>query len=447
MPTVHMYSSAIKRAFILVFALLCTQMNLVHSAPSVMPAKEVGEKMHRASVFYHESKWALAIPIYSEVILTHPDNVLARENRGVCYVRTKKWDSAIADFTAATKLNPKSERGFQHRGYVYYRLGKYENTISDCTKTIALNPHNRFAYRDRARAYAKLGKLELAQKDLAVQQKLYKVARDYATALELEHEGKLTAALSIFKDNSKQNPGMFNPNYQRACIYTKLGMYQEAIDECNRYIKQRPTTFEGRRLRAINFLQLGKLDNAIEDANAALSTDPTAVDPYYVKARAATYKKNYAEAIKNYSEIIKLQPVKELPARMERADSYTEAGDYDKAIADYNFLAKTEPKDEAIFHHRSGVYLKMKDYDKAIADLQKFVELSPKDPLSLMSLGDGLFQAHRSKEAVQAYSKAIQLDEASPTLFESRAKAYDLCGDTEHAKKDRDRAHQLRESD
>lgn len=88
----------------------------------------------------------------------------------------------------------------------------------------------------------------------------------------------------------------------------------------------------------------------------------------------------------------------------------------------------------------------MKNYDKAVADLQKFVQLSPKDSLALMSLGDGFFQAHRNQEAVQAYNKAIQLDATSPTLFEARAKAYALCGENELANKDRDHAHELRES-
>ncbi len=419
-----------------------------HAAPSVKPLSEMRDKMQQASLLYHESKWKEAISTYSAVLLTHPNDVRARENRGICYARVKKWNEAIHDFDAAIKLNQRSVRSYQHRGYCYYQLGQYNKTIDDCTKAIAISPNNRYAYRDRSRAYAKVGKLDLAQKDFAVQQKLYGVARDYAKALEMEHRGQFTAALTFFQNNAKQNPGMFNADYQRACIYSKLGMYQEAIDVSDKYIKEHPTTYEGRRLRAINYLQLGKLDKAIADADEALKANPDIADPYYVKARAAIYKKNYPEAIKNYTEIIKLQPVKELPARMERADVYTELGEYDKAVADYDFLAKAEPKDETIYHHRSGVYLKMHNYDKAVADLQKFVQLSPpKDTLALLSLGDGLFEARHYQEAVKTYSKAIQLDDTSPTLFEARAKAYEKCNNAESAKEDREQAHKLRESD
>ncbi|CAN5251551.1 hypothetical protein BH10CYA1_BH10CYA1_09870 [soil metagenome] len=447
MPTVQSYSSAFKRALTLGFALLVTQVNTAYAAPSVMPDTEMLIKMNQASALFHDSKWTEAIQLYTAILLTHPNDVRARENRGVCYCRLKKWDKALDDLNVAIALASNSGRAHQHRGYVYYQLGKYENAIGDCTKAISIDPSNRYAFRDRSKAYAKVGKLDLAQKDFAVQQKLYRVARSYSMALEMEHNGQFTAALSIFQNNAKRNPGMFNANYQRACIYSKLGMYNEAVALCDQYIKDRPTTFEGRRLRAINYLQLGQLDKAIADADVALKANPKVADLYYVKARAAIYKKKYADAIKNYSEIIKLQPVKELPARLERADAYTEMGEYEKAVADYDFLAKTEPKDETIFHHRSVVYLKMHNYDKAIADLQKFVELSPKDTLAQMSLGDGLFQAHRNQEAVQAYSKAIQLDASSPTLFGSRAKAYELCGDADSAKKDRDQADKLRESD
>lgn len=207
MPTVHTHSSALKRATILVFALLSLQTLIesrtcsVHAAPSLMSSDQLGDKMRQAGSFYHESKWNEAIPLYSAVLLAHPDNVKAHENRGICYTRTRKWEKAVDDFNAAIKLDPKSERSYQHRGYVYSRLGKYENAIADCTKTIEINKHNRFAYRDRSRAYAKIGKLDLAQKDFAVQQSLYKVARDYTAALELERSGKLSAALNVFQAN------------------------------------------------------------------------------------------------------------------------------------------------------------------------------------------------------------------------------------------------------
>jgi len=447
MPKVHSNSSALKCVFISGFVLLFTQISIAHAAPAVMPSPEVRDKKRQAIALFHQSQWNQAIPLYSEVLKTQPNDVKARVDRGVCYCRVGEYQKALDDFNISIKTDPKSGRAFQHRGWVYYRLGKYANTVADSSKAIALSESNRFAYRDRARAYAKLGKLDLAQKDMEVQKNLYGVARDYYAALDMEHKGQFTGALDIFRNNLKQNPGAFNPNYHRATIYSKLGMYEEAIKVCTQFIKDHPTTVEGRRLRAINYLQVGELDKAIADADSALKANPELTDPYYVKARAATYKKNYAEAIKNYSTIIELQPAKELPARMERADTYSAMGEYDKAIADYDFLARVEQKDEAVFHHRAGVYLKMHAYDKAIADLQKFVQLSPKDSLSLMSLGDGLSQAHRYPEAVKAYTKAIELDATSPTLFEHRALAFENCKDSEGAKKDRLQARLLRESD
>ncbi len=417
------------------------------AAPSPVPAKNLRAKLQEARNLFHQSHWREAIGAYSTVIKSRPNDAQALTDRGICYCRIKEFHKALSDFNAAIKIAPQSARAYQHRGYTFNKFGKFENTVADETKSIALNPRNRFAYRDRARAYAQLGKLDLAQKDFAVQQKLDGVAREYDAAINLQQRGKLSDALALLAKNERQNPGVFNPNYRRALIYTKLGMYAEAIAVCNEYIKERPKTFEGRRLRAINYLQTGDFAKANIDADEALKLNPDSVDPYYVKARAAIYGKNYSEAIKYYSSIIRLEPEQELQARMERADAYTELGDYAKAIADYDFLEKAEPKTETLYHHRAAVYLKMHNFDKAIADLRNFVKLAPKDAFALMSLGDGLYQARRYSEAVDAYSQAIKLDDAAPTLYELRARAYDKCNQSLKARTDRERAIKMRDTD
>jgi tetratricopeptide (TPR) repeat protein len=224
-------------------------------------------------------------------------------------------------------------------------------------------------------------------------------------------------------------------------------MYAEAVAVCSQFIKDHPKTFEGRKLRAINYLQLGEFEKATADADKALKLESGSIDPLYVKARVAMYNKNYASAIANYSAIIKIRPDNELAARLERADAYCALGDYNHAIADYDFLAKVDDKDETIFYHRAKANLKLRQFDKAISDLNKFVQLAPGDPLAYMSLAEGLFQAQRYPESITTYTKAIQLDAASPTLYESRAKAYDRCNDIAAAKRDRDKAHQLRKLD
>ncbi|RTL38487.1 MAG: tetratricopeptide repeat protein [Candidatus Melainabacteria bacterium] len=417
------------------------------ATPQAVRGSEISKRMDEASKLFRQCKWTQTITVYSSVLTASPTNVRARVNRGICYCRINQFNKAISDFNIAIKDDPNSDRAYQHRGYAFYKLGKFQNTIADASKAIKLNSSNRYAFRDRAQAYARLGQFDLAQKDFSEQQKLNRIAHEYYVALDLQHIGKFSDALALFEKNQKENPGMFNPNFRRATIYTKLGMYQEAVDVSTQFIKEHPDTFEGRRLRAINYLQLGELAKARADADKALDIDPHALDPYYVKARASVYAKNYPEAIKNYSQIIKLAPSTELPARMERADAYTAIGDYAKAVSDYDFLVNAEPDDETVYHHRAAVFTKMGSLEKAIADLQTFAKLAPKDPLAFMSLGDGLYQDRRYTEAVAAYTKAIELDPAAPTLLNLRARALEKCNHLEAAQRDRARAKLLQESE
>jgi tetratricopeptide (TPR) repeat protein len=453
------YRSVLVNAYMISLAVIHNQAQPALSAPGLAkrrPAfsasgeisdKQSREKQRQAGKLFQNSRWNEAIIAYSGILQAHPSNARILVNRGICYCRVKNYGKAIEDFNAALKIDEKSDRAYQHRGYAFYHLGKFKATISDESKAIQLNPQNRLAYRDRAQAYAQLGQFNLAQKDYVVQQKLYRATREYYAAMEMQHNGQFSKALNIFENSEKEHHGMFHPNIRRAAIYTKLGMYNEAVAVCTQYIKDHPKSFEARKLRAINYLQLGELVQATDDADQAIKVEPDAIEPYYVKARAAIYNKKYDVAVANYSAILRLRPDKELAARLERADAYCALGNYNLAISDYDFLARVDSNDETIYYHRAQAFLKSHQLDKAITDLKKFVKLAPNDPIAHMSLADALFQAKKYSESLNQYTNAIRLDAASPTLYDARAAAYDKCNDSVLAKKDRKKARQLRAID
>jgi len=57
-----------------------------------------------------------------------------------------------------------------------------------------------------------------------------------------------------------------------------------------------------------------------------------------------------------------------------RGVAYSENGDYDKAIEDFNTAIKIKPDCCEALHNRGRAYYKKGDYDRAIEDLESGIE-------------------------------------------------------------------------
>jgi tetratricopeptide (TPR) repeat protein len=60
-----------------------------------------------------------------------------------------------------------------------------------------------------------------------------------------------------------------------------------------------------------------------------------------------------------------------------RGVSFSEAGDYQQAIIEYNKAIKIEPDNSVIYYNRGHAYRELLEYDKAISDLTRSIELDP----------------------------------------------------------------------
>src|SRR6516162_6637253 len=75
----------------------------------------------------------------------------------------------------------------------------------------------------------------------------------------------------------------------------------------------------------------------------------------------------YDKAIADYNDAIKLDP-KNILAFIGRGDAYTSRGDHDRALADYNEAIRLDPKSALAVSDRGAAYANKGSYDKALAD-------------------------------------------------------------------------------
>jgi tetratricopeptide (TPR) repeat protein len=91
-------------------------------------------------------------------------------------------------------------------------------------------------------------------------------------------------------------------------------------------------------------------------------------------------------------------------------DGYSEKGDYDRAIADYNESIRLNPNSYAAFGHRGFAYLKKGNYDQAIADINESIRLNPNNPVALANRGFAYLQKGDYDRAIADYSESIRLN-------------------------------------
>ena len=128
-------------------------------------------------------------------------------------------------------------------------------------------------------------------------------------------------------------------------------------------------------------------------------------------------------------------PPKDAAFYQKRGDEYFRAGDYDKAIADYNESIRLNPQDAAAYYNRGLTYHYKNDREKASADYKTASQLKPElasQPLLLCLLYDSL-KGENPDKAIEDCGKTIN---SSPTF----ALAYFIRGNAYANKKDNDHA-------
>src|SRR3984885_2122000 len=97
---------------------------------------------------------------------------------------------------------------------------------------------------------------------------------------------------------------------------------------------------------------------------------------YNNRGNAYTDKGEYELAIQDYDESIKLNPNYAKPFN-NRGVAYQKKGDYDRAIKDFDAAINIDPKYGDAFANRAEIYQKKGDYPGALKDFDEAIRLQP----------------------------------------------------------------------
>lgn len=191
-------------------------------------------------------------------------------------------------------------------------------------------------------------------------------------------------ALSILNKALEINPEYVGTLAAKAkCLY-RLNQYDESLPILNKLLESRKSETDLIFTRGKILLEKGEYENARIDFTRALSVSPSHYGLLSSLAEVLQKQENYIEEILIRKRIIDLYTVNNESnliglSHALLALAYSNEGDYENALTEYNSAITLEPTYVEMFIQRCIVKIRLKDLEGACTDLSEAIRLKPEE--------------------------------------------------------------------
>ena len=344
----------------------------------------------RADVYVLHGENANARVDFSTAIRLAADNADYYNYRGYFLMSQGLSKEAVADFEKAIQLNPTHAASLNNRGLVSLTTGDFKSAEADFSKAIDGDRKFADAWNNRGFARFKLEQYELALSDL---QQALRIKENYVTAwnnsglVHMQQE-KYEDALKAFARAAELEPMDVRwLNHHRAALI-KLNRFAEAQQDANR------------------LTWLEELQTLTQQASSN-SRNPAA---WIFRGRHLMHGSQYGAAIQDFTRALIVNPGN-ADALRGRAFAWMATGELQKAMLDCDESIVVQSSQEA-FSLRGDLWMRLENFDNAIND----------------------------------FETAGRFDEQVAVAYEKRADIRRVTGESEGAKTDTQRAHEIRDA-
>jgi len=337
---------------------------------------------------------------------------------------------AVQELEKLRELTPNDERIYYALGGAYFETDAPEKAIEAYEKfqSFAMTADN--GYREIAKYYERIGNHEKAIEYLT---KGLKARPDSGEGLALlgsiyTRLNKSSEAIQVYRklqEVSGNNPAV---SRQLAESLIETGAYDEAIEVLEKLLKA-STGDRGARI-TLGRAQIGRRDfsKAIENLESIVAADPDALDAQFYLGVAYEQSGKLQEAAKIFSQLVNIAPAHSEEAQSNRlqfqqrlAATYMEMGEYEKAIAIYQDIVRTDPRMNL---QLINAYRVDRQYDKALALGKQQYEKDPADIPMAILYALTLADAKRSEEGAEILLKRLQSNPDNIDVYLNLSQVY-----------------------
>lgn len=249
---------------------------VLHESVKDIP-KRLAELHASSEDHLSRSDFLQSLETCSAVLKIDPTSALAFFRRGHCRQMLGEDDKAIEDFDQAIQLEPKYEQAYLARGDARYSLEEYDQAMADYNAVLTTNPNSSGALYMRGRCWYAKGEFDQA-------------IADYNAALKVQPNHSWAIA-------------------HRGDAYFAQMAFDAAIADFDK-ATQIDRTFDWAIMRRGDVWFYGKhdLDRAIVDYTFAHTLNPHNSWAIHQRGHCLEQKKDFAQAVMDYSEAVELDP-------------------------------------------------------------------------------------------------------------------------------------------
>ncbi|XP_035395143.2 tetratricopeptide repeat protein 6 [Cygnus atratus] len=349
----------------------------------------------RAEMYFEENKLLLAMDDYAKCFQYNPKRTDAFMKHGIYFFDRSVLTAAIQDFTAVIREDPSNAQARLYRGRTYAKQRQYRNAIRDLAAAIHLDPScwQAFYYRG-------------------------------CILQQVDPKGALQDfSVSVLINDTQEN---FCSFLHRGIIYSKQCQWSLAICDFESVIALNSSViFAYLNIGLILLLHLDQYHEAIRQFTNAIKIDPLNVRAYLCRAQAYHKIHNLSNAVKDMNRAIHLYPNKS-QLRILRGQYLMELKKYELASLCIHQLAeideesfKSQPVQQALIQSFC------QNHNKAIESLCRATATQP-EPSMFVLLGKIQMKAEKTKDAVESFKQAIELQMTSAKILHNAFEAAEM---------------------
>lgn len=354
---------------------------------------------------------AQALKLLREQVKTTPDNteaylLIARINREM-----KKYGDALAALNQAIKVNRPKTSDIKTSVLHWWKGAVYEE-MDDLEKA--------------AECYATA--LSMARKDY--KDNVQDIAFRYGQILY--SLGRVDESDAVYRQMLNDDECDVSAMAGLARNMIGRGEYANAVELLTKTQRLEPDYGAVYKFRMQAYDRMGETDKAIDDAMEYLNKDEDA----WVEQAAKIALKHKTYAMAKARTAMKSSE-NETNFRELMLDMYEMTGDYENAIMEYDAIEEEYGQDEFIYIRRADNYSSLGLTDIALSEIRKAIDICD-DYANNVDMADILRRAGRYEEAVESFTRALEIDPTGVFAYYGRGWCHELMGDLDEALKDYD---------
>lgn len=402
--------------------------------------------------FYLEDYSGAALDC-TECIKRNPYFPNAYEVRGLSRINLDDYASAERDYQSVCEIEMDNRSAWHNLVLCNMELDSLDR--ADSIVNVVIDKWKNYAdgYNLKAQILMQKGDTTSAELyiDKALEVDKYNVSSLTAKgSMQMKHE-QYADAITTYSEALRLQPRSANNLINRALCHYQLNQYREAMRDYDLALDLEPANFVGHYNRGLLRANVGEDNLAIEDFNFILDIDPSDMMATFNRATLLENVGDYRGAIRDYTTVIKEYP-KFLHGYERRAAARRKIGDIAGANRDEEHVLKEQiahrygystPTSRQKNKTRKKSEFNLDDYNKLVEDdhneeeatyeseyrgkiqnrdqeakliqpnartLYIYKEYAPDDALKHFDAGYELAQSGKIVEAIDEFSKAIEIN-------------------------------------